>query len=65
MPSRDITLDPLWEAEQVDRLLGFEVLRRTVDARYQPVNPVDLADRVAVDKGYPHRIIEKIRLRHA
>jgi hypothetical protein len=65
MPANDPTLNPVWEAEQVDRLLGFEVLRRAVDARYQPVNPVELADRVAVDKGYPHRIIEKLRLSHA
>lgn len=65
MLSPDITLNPQWEAEQVDRLVGFEILRRAVDARYQPVNPADLADRVAVDKGYPNRIIEKLRASHA
>ena len=61
----DITTDPEWEAEQVDRLLGFEVLRHAVEARYQEVAPVELADRTALDKGYAYRIVEKLRLLHA
>lgn len=64
MPA-DQTLDPKWEQEQSDRLLAYEILRRSINAMYQEVPSAELADLVAVDKGLPYRIIEKLREKHA
>ena len=60
----DITLDGAWQAEQVDRLLGFEILQHALNARYQPLDAAVLADKVALDKGIAHRIIKKIKSSH-
>lgn len=54
----DITLDPLWLAQNTDRLLAFEVLHRTLTAQYQPMNPGDLADKVGVDKGFSYEVLK-------
>jgi hypothetical protein len=56
----DITLDPKWQDEQVDRLLGFEILQRMLHAEYQPIEAAVLADKVAIDKGAAYRIIRSI-----
>jgi hypothetical protein len=56
----DITLDPKWQDEQVDRLLGFEILQRMLHAEYQPIEAAILADKVAIDKGAAYRIIRSI-----
>lgn len=56
----DITLDPKWQDEQVDRLLGFEILQRMLHAKYQPIEAAVLADKVAIDKGAAYRIIRSI-----
>ena len=56
----DITLDPKWQDEQVDRLLGFEILQRMLHAEYQPIEAAILADKDAIDKGAAYRIIRSI-----
>lgn len=56
----DITLDSKWQDEQVDRLLGFEILQRMLHAEYQPIEAAVLADKVAIDKGAAYRIIRSI-----
>lgn len=61
----DVTTNPEWEGEQVDRFLGHEILRRTMEANYHPVNPAELAELAGFDKGYPTRIIEAIRESYA
>jgi hypothetical protein len=57
----DITLDPEWQAEQMDRLLGFEILTRTLRAQYQPIPPEVLADKIGMDKGFTHQIIKQLQ----
>jgi hypothetical protein len=59
----DITLNPEWQAEQMDRLLGFEILTRALQARYHPVPPELLADKVGANKGFANNIIVKIQRR--
>lgn len=55
------TLNREWCAEQTDRLLGFELLTRVLTANHQPIEPGQLADKVALDKGISHRIIKGIQ----
>lgn len=59
----DLTTDPVWQAEQMDRLLGFEILTRTLAAKYQPIEPEVLADKIGAHKGLSHLIIQGLRLR--
>jgi len=53
----DPTLDFKWQAEHMDRLLGFEILTRTLNACYQPVSPGRLADKVGANKSFSNKII--------
>lgn len=57
----DQTLNPEWQAEQTDRLLGYEILHHTMTADYHPVAPAVLADKIAADKGLSYRIIESLQ----
>lgn len=61
--SPDVTTDPVWVAEQMDRLLGFEVLNMAVSGDPTPIAPHVLADKIGVYKGLPHRIITGIASR--
>ena len=61
--SRDITNNPDWIAEQVDRLLGFEVLCKLLTADPRPSPPGSLADKIGVYKGYSHSILSDISTR--
>jgi hypothetical protein len=58
----DITTSRVWQEEQVDRLLGFEILTRTLRAKYQPIDPAILADKIGLDKGTAFRIVQQIKL---
>ena len=57
----DPSADPVWQAEQADRLLGFEVLQHVMRADYHPVPADALADKVGIDKNLTYRILEKLR----
>lgn len=59
----DITLDPEWQAEQADRLLGFEILSRACTATYQPIDPVLLSDKIGATKGFSFKIIKNLSRR--
>jgi hypothetical protein len=61
--SRDITNNPEWIAEQTDRLLGFEVLTKLLTSDPRPIAPGFLADKIAMHKGYSHKILSDIRTR--
>lgn len=61
MKSSDITLDPKWQAEQMDRLLGFEILTRSLTAQYQPMSPELLADKIGAHKGIAFTIIQNLQ----
>ena len=58
---RDPTLDPKWLGENLDRMLGYEILQRSIRAEYQEMNPVQLEDAVGADYGLYTRIINKTR----
>ena len=58
---RDPSLDPKWIGENLDRLLGYEILQRSIRAQYQEMDPVALEDAVGADYGLYTRIIKKLR----
>lgn len=57
----DITLDPQWQAEQMDRLLGFEILTRSLNAQYQPISPELLSDKIGAHKGFAYTIVQNLQ----
>ena len=59
--SPDITTDPEWIGEQIDRLSGFEMLHAVVTGNQLPIPPATLADKLGVYKGYPYSIVSNIR----
>jgi len=59
----DLTLDPEWQAEQMDRLLGFEILTRTLNAHYQPLEPEILADKIGANKGFTFKLLQNVKSR--
>lgn len=61
----DLSLCPEWQAEQMDRLLGFEILTRALAGCYQPVPPELLADKVGAGKGFSNRIIVDVKRRYS
>ena len=58
----DITLDPEWISEQVNRLSGWEYLNRYVRHELdKPMLPQELCDKIGVHKGYIHEMTKSIR----
>ena len=57
---RDVTDDPEWQEETLDRLLGFEVLRMAISNDPTPIPPALLADKLGVYKGRPYALISNI-----
>lgn len=57
----DYTNNPEWIEAQMDRLIGFELLCRSLKAQYQPIEPERLADKIGIDKGISHRIANSIK----
>jgi hypothetical protein len=52
-------------AEQVDRLLGFEVLTKAVSGNPLPIPPSLLADKIGTHRNYPRAVITgAIRKQH-
>ena len=62
LPEEDITLDPEWIEEQVDRLAAWEYFNRYVKHELdQPMRPQELCDRIGVHKGYIHEMAKSVR----
>ena len=58
----DITLDPEWIKEQVNRLAGWEYLNRCVTHELGiPMAPQELCDKIGVYKGYIHGISKSVK----
>lgn len=58
----DITLDPEWISEQVNRLAGWEYLNRYLSNELdKPMLPQELCDKIGVHKGYIHEMTKSIR----
>jgi hypothetical protein len=52
----DITLDSVWQNRQTMRLLGYEVLRKAIEARHGKIPAYELADRTASDHHEAGRV---------
>lgn len=61
MKEKDITADPVWQKEQVDRLLGWELLRRSLLCEMHGMEIQELCDRIGVNKGYVHKVLTSAR----
>lgn len=59
MPRADITTNKVWCNRQTERLLGYEVLRKTIDARDGKIPAYELADRTASDHHEAGRVFNK------
>lgn len=57
----DPSTDPVWLGQQMDRLLGYEILIRTCRAQYQEMKPEVLADKIGAHKGIAYSITESIK----
>jgi len=58
---RDPSLDREWINENMDRMLGYEILQRCIRAQYQEMDAVELEDAVGADYGLCTRIIKKTK----
>jgi hypothetical protein len=59
---QDLTLDPDFINNQIDRLLGWEILQRYCNNQENlPIKPLDLCDKIGVNKGYVHQVIITVR----
>lgn len=57
----DPTADRNWQDEQTDRLLGYEVLSRSMRAEFQPMDAERLSDKIGLDKGVAFRVVQSIQ----
>lgn len=64
MQVKDKTTDPVWLDQQIDRLLGFEVLHKAITGDPHQMSPADLGDKIGVHKGYSHCILKNIKRRY-
>ena len=55
----DITLNRAWCERQTHRLLGYEVLRKAIEARPDKLAAYELADRTASDHHEADRIFNR------
>lgn len=59
---QDLTLDQDFIDNQIDRLLGWEILQRYCNNQENlPMKPLDLCDKIGVNKGYVHQVIITVR----
>jgi hypothetical protein len=61
----DVTLDPIWQLRQMDRLLAWEILQNALGGGNPEISERVLADRLAMPAGFWHVIIKKIKRRPA
>lgn len=61
MSKADITTNPKWQGEQIDRLLGYEFLRSAVLCEVREMEIQELCDKIGVNKGYVHKVITSAR----
>jgi len=58
--SPDITNNRRWLSEHVDRLLGFECLKKACTADPMPIHPYLLADKIGRGRGFPNAVINRV-----
>lgn len=57
----DVTADPKWINEQIDRLLAWEVLQREFMGVSEPMEILHLCDSIGVNKGFVNNTLVSIR----
>lgn len=57
----DVTADPKWINEQIDRLLAWEVLQREFMGVGEPMEILHLCDSIGVNKGFVNSTLVSIR----
>lgn len=56
-----LVLSRRWQLEQIDRLLGWEVLRAFATGNWNAVmEPADFCDRIGVNKNYSQVVVERV-----
>jgi hypothetical protein len=64
IPEHDLTLDKRWQQEQTDRLLGFEILWRTLTGRSgMEVDPERVDDLIAAPRSAARTIVQRLKRR--
>lgn len=56
----DVTLNEDWINEQIDRLLAWELMTRSLTLNTEEVPPEKLCDMIGVPKNYVFGVIKKI-----
>lgn len=60
----DTTKDKVWIQEQIDRFVAWEIFTRIARGEEMlPMPPLDLCDRIGVNKEYVHDLIQQIKKR--
>ena len=58
MQEEDITLNEEWLNENIDRLLSWEILKRSLTLDQQPIPSQKLCDMIGVPKNYVFNVIQ-------
>lgn len=63
-PQVDITKNKVWIQEQIDRFVAWEIfIRMARGEEMLPMAPLDLCDRIGVNKEYVYDLIQQIKQR--
>ncbi len=63
-PQADITNNKIWIQEQIDRFVAWEIFIRIAKGKEMlPMAPLDLCDRIGVNKEYVYDLIQQIKQR--
>ena len=57
----DTTTDEKWYNEQIDRLLGWELLRRELTCNVTPVEITELCDSIGVNRNYVNKVLMTVK----
>jgi len=59
--TRDITTNEVWIGEQVDRVLGWEILKKNINRDFRPTKPKDLCDKIGVCDQYVYQVVQSVK----
>tara|TARA_R110000751_G_C13456551_1_gene444828 strand:- start:116 stop:337 length:222 start_codon:yes stop_codon:yes gene_type:complete len=59
--SHDITTNEVWIGKQIDRISGWEILKKNIDRDYRPIKPKDLCDKMGVCDQYVSQVIQSVK----
>ena len=59
--SRDITTNEVWIGKQIDRILGWEILKKNINRDFRPIKPKDLCDKMGVCDQYVYQVMQSVK----